>query len=440
MELRKILDDLAASEAYALLEPRWQESVASFAELPILSDNDLLRDTCKFCSLDQDTTDHALEFSHVIQRTPGMTLLFWHCHRLIYIAKDYPQRHFIHWPLFASLGKDAGLFYLLLALSIVPKIRLLHQGRGIPEEISRASLYDVAINVTRYGRLYDGLTGILPRGLHWFRRHSGGGLLRIGRLEYVVTPFQGTVTMFRHKNSGAALALFKDGIVFQADGLRPVTPLPAVDVPTGGFVSRYAETDDRITGNPALPVGVVLPEPLTLVKSAWEKMLSPGSAVLEMHIPEGGGMGLDMCFDSMRRAIDFYRRHFADQPFNSIAMQSWILDSDWERIYRPGANFVQLQREVYLYPMPGDGKVLYFIFDRDDVDLKTAPRDTSLRRAVLDHLDKGGVLRNGGMIFLVDDIERLGTQHYRKGPLFRALRAQDHPALAEYDVVGNSAR
>ncbi|MCX7010971.1 MAG: acyltransferase domain-containing protein [Candidatus Sumerlaeota bacterium] len=435
MELRKILNDFDASEAYALFEPRWQESVDTYAELPILSDNDLLREACAFCGLDQVTTDHALEFSRAIARTPGLALLFWHCHRLVYVAHEYPQRHFTRWPLFSRLGKDAGAFYLLLALSIVPSIRLLHQARGIPESVSRASLFDVALNVRRFSRVRPGLTGILPRGLHWFRRHAGGGLLRIDRLEYIITPFQGTVTVLRHRRSGATLALSQAGIAYQADGLRPVVPLPGGAVPAGGFVSQYAETEEHISGNPVLPVGVVLRDPLALVKSAWEKRLSPGAPVLEMHIPEGGGMGLDVCFNSMRQAIDFFRRYFPDQPFTSIAMQSWILSPDWERIYRPDANFVQLQREVYLYPLPNDGKVLYFIFDRDDVDLKTALRDTSLRRAILDHLGRGGILRNGGMVFLVDDIERFGTQQYRNGSLFLGLKAQDRAALAEYDIA-----
>ena len=44
------------------------------------------------------------------------------------------------------------------------------------------------------------------------------------------------------------------------------------------------------------------------------------------------------------------------------------------------------QQELYLHPIPsGDRSGLVFVFSKDDIDLNTAPRDTSLRRALLDH-------------------------------------------------------
>ena len=41
------------------------------------------------------------------------------------------------------------------------------------------------------------------------------------------------------------------------------------------------------------------------------------------------------------------------------------------------------------------------------------PRDTSVRRAMLDELQSGGSLRSGGMFFLAEDIERFGQKPYR---------------------------
>ena len=49
-------------------------------------------------------------------------------------------------------------------------------------------------------------------------------------------------------------------------------------------------------------------------------------------------------------------------------------------------NRVLWQQELYLHPIPsGDRSGLVFVFGKDDIDLNTAPRDTSLRRALLDH-------------------------------------------------------
>jgi len=93
---------------------------------------------------------------------------------------------------------------------------------------------------------------------------------------------------------------------------------------------------------------------------------------------------------------------------------SWILNPELEQIYSPTSNMVLWQRELYLYPFPfGGNSGLYFVFARDDVDPATAPRDTSLRRAILDHLEAGGKMRPGGMFFLTEDFEQFGTQVYR---------------------------
>jgi len=43
----------------------------------------------------------------------------------------------------------------------------------------------------------------------------------------------------------------------------------------------------------------------------------------------------------------------------------------------------------------------------------TAPRETSLQRAILDYLQAGNVWRAGGMFFLMDDLDRFGRQWYR---------------------------
>ena len=75
---------------------------------------------------------------------------------------------------------------------------------------------------------------------------------------------------------------------------------------------------------------------------------------------------------------------------------------------------VRWQRELYLFPIAsGDRSGLYSMFGQDDVDPATAPRDTSLRRAVLDHLAQGGRLIAGGMFLLTEDFSHFGTQHYR---------------------------
>jgi hypothetical protein len=54
---------------------------------------------------------------------------------------------------------------------------------------------------------------------------------------------------------------------------------------------------------------------------------------------------------------------------------------------------VRFQREFYLFPFPGGPGFLWnFVFGEKITDPAAAPRDTSLRRAVLDWLAAGNEL------------------------------------------------
>jgi hypothetical protein len=74
-------------------------------------------------------------------------------------------------------------------------------------------------------------------------------------------------------------------------------------------------------------------------------------------------------------------------------------------------------QELYLYPNRSNGKAgFYFVWYTDDVDPKTAPRNTRLRRAYLDYLERGIPIRNGAMFFLPEHLDSFGTQYYRNQP------------------------
>ena len=71
-------------------------------------------------------------------------------------------------------------------------------------------------------------------------------------------------------------------------------------------------------------------------------------------------------------------------------------------------------RELYLIPWTSCGTDgFYFLFGRDYDKQETYPRDTSVRRAMLDELESGGSLRTGGMFFLAEHIDLFGQKPYR---------------------------
>ncbi len=134
-----------------------------------------------------------------------------------------------------------------------------------------------------------------------------------------------------------------------------------------------------------------------------------------MHIPAGGNMTPDACRESMRQALEFFPRYFPNKRFVGFACGSWILNPEIAQWYRPDSNMVLWQQELYCFPiLSGNRSGVYFVFGTDgEADADSAPRDTSLRRAMLDHMASGGRLIAGAMFMLTEDFEAFGTQVYR---------------------------
>ncbi|MET7396680.1 acyltransferase domain-containing protein [Dactylosporangium sp. NPDC005572] len=116
----------------------------------------------------------------------------------------------------------------------------------------------------------------------------------------------------------------------------------------------------------------------------------PGTPSLELHIPDfRGPLTPAAVDDSLEKAHAF----FDDTPFTVAACHSWLLDPQLPGVLPESSNIVAFQRRftpAYRGPAPEDDLPLAFVFDDPAVPRARLPRDTALRRALLDHLDAGG--------------------------------------------------
>jgi len=285
----------------------------------------------------------------------------------------------------------------------------VHRRIGVPEDITCECFGQISESMEYFAMQCKGMVGVRPGTLYWLRNHVRGDLFRLGRLDYILKPFGGRLKAWRHRESGRVQALALDGTRFDATGLMATGDAPE------SWQGSLIEDAAGARGTPISPLGYARREELSLPAGEWALVLAPGDTMVETHIPAGGGMTPPRCSESMRRALDFFPRYFPQSPFGGFACNSWILNPELERIYRPESNMVQWQRELHLFPVSsGDRSGLYFIFGEEDPDPGTALRDTSLRRALLDHLASGGRLISGGMFLLTGDFEHYGSQVYRR--------------------------
>lgn len=414
MELTHALRALKIESEREPFEPFWSESLASlppggpaFLKPAVIAAN---RD---FADLPDETQPLLEGMARRVEADPALLAFIWHCDRLLYEKTDYERGMVNRWPsLEAGLGEDWGLFYLLIALDAVPRIRAVHRARAVPEDITRGGCVNVRDNADIFRAQHGGRWG-LHTALYWLRNHTVGDLFRVGRMQYMVRPFRPGQVVYRHRASGRTLALAEAGVRFNPEGFIDG---PAIEADRSReWEARLAEDGDGVTGFPISPLGHAVRREVRLRAGEWARRLAPGDSILEMHIPPGGGMTPERCRDSMTQALAFFPRYFPDRPFRGFACRSWIFNTQFQETLSPDANLCRFQRELYLFPIPASGvDGLDFVYHHVKVDPRTAPRDTSLRRAMLERLDAGERLRGGGMFFLTEDMDRFGAQPYRR--------------------------
>ena len=318
----------------------------------------------------------------------------------------------------AALGERVSLFYLLAYLAALPYAEREYRRRGIGMDIFQATMSDLRI---WFCHEYDLNGKWIFRQFSWVWRHLSCELFRLGRMQYMLSPFDGSVSAYRRRGTGeirllagAEMLLRPDGYALGAGRTRPEDPFfqdrpqPIEEVWSPVFEARR----EGWWGHPVSPYGCVLRDPQLLPRIEWEPVLQPGDTVLDMHIPRKDPFTLEACHDSLRQAFEFFRQQAPDRPFKAGYCHTWFFTPQLYQILPPESNILRFQREFYLYPFPGTPAFLWdYVFGEKVRSLAQAPRDTSLRRAVLNWLDGGGEMFDlAGVTF--HGPEKWGSQPY----------------------------
>ena len=387
----------------------WEDSQATYPGKPLeIFDADRLRRSCDLVGLAGAPREALLEHVSVFAADDRLCRLAWHLFRRLVESPGMLEAGVRSWPMLpAETVPGADLFYAYLFLACTERIKAWYDRRGIPPEIFRETMGDLE----RWMRTHRDKTGHWGFSEHkWLVQHFSGNLFQLGRLQFQFGVFRHPYHAWRHRHTGAVILLAGAELRFDRSGLVASTD---PGLPLG---AAYIEDDAAVSGLPIDPRGGACAEAIRLSRSAWDKRLSPGDAVLNIHIPAGSPMAIDLCGESFRRALEFFPRHFPDFASRAFVCGSWLLDPHFENYLKPESNIVRFLREVYLFPLPGAGAGAPWsrVFGAPVVDLATAPRDTSLRRAILDHMQAGGEWRSGGCLLFPEDVEHWGRQIYRR--------------------------
>jgi len=436
MKLGEIISELGLDGYVVVLTLEWESSQQTMpAGSLFFLEPEFVRDACDALDLPREVAARAAVVARRVSGNEALKSLIWHCHHCLFRCRPvgagvwpppegsrrtYPKYHADGWPsLEHALGDDAGMFYLLVLLSGVPQMKSVHRSHRVPEEVIRDNSREIR------ARLDDcsselGTTGLDGHGVRWLVNFVRGELYVVGRLEYQFASFAERMRVYRCGVRGHAVALAEDGLVYRADGQLQKEG----DSDPGTWTTRFEITPQAVTGNPILPTGLAARERICLKTTETREILRPGVPILAVHIPGGSPLDHEACGESLRRAVEFFSRHFPDRHFKAFQCSSWILDAQLEELLPPESNLVRFQRELYLYPVCiEDDAIVKAVFGHVPTDVDRAPRDTRLQRAIVERLRNGKrlIARAGGGFLLPEDVPYWGNQVYRRSGLLREL-------------------
>jgi hypothetical protein len=263
------------------------------------------------------------------ERTPELWWLLERCHRRLAHGLGVPGAPRGWWPqLPAALGPAGGCFYAHLYLTMVPLTLAFHRSRGVPEDVSWATLADLGRHM-EINRKLHGTVGVDEPW--WMTLHLRGEVYQCGRLQYQVHLIGPAGEYYWYPDEAAQ----ERGV-----GWRRGDPALGVHIPEAGRLDP--ELCDASLDQARELMKICFPEPDRRIATCASWLLDEQ---LAEYLPAGSNI--------MR-----FQRRFE------------VIPGGWPHNYDDG--------------------LLSFVFHRKEPDLDALPQETTLQRAVVAHLRGGG--------------------------------------------------
>ena len=220
------------------------------------------------------------------------------------------------------------------------------------------------------------------------------------------------LTAWRSTATGRVIALWKGGVRVRRDGqLDGVNGIHDEQA----FETVYEEEEEKVRANPVSPEGVILPDPVTLDKGEWKKVLSQGDYTLALHIPGGEGYTPERVKNSCMLALEFYQEYFPEYRYLGFWSESWLYDAGLARIIGPQRNISRVQKQFYCYPtMEGDDMARREVLHDPHGDFRKMNPKTTLEKGLYDAWSRGDRFHTTGMFLLCEEVSYIGNDPYWK--------------------------
>ena len=172
----------------------------------------------------------------------------------------------------------------------------------------------------------------------------------------------------------------------------------------GTFKTTLTEDEEHVTGYYMNPVGYTENKEITLDKNEYKQVLFDGDYMIALHIPEGEGYTPERLENSMRLALDFFKKYYPELDMKGFWSSSWLYDERLRFILSDDRNIPRVQDRMFRYSDGEDGSMLYVHLYKDMKNkLSEAECTSSLQKGARECLRKGIRFMTTGMMILTDE-------------------------------------
>lgn len=404
-DLQRIHDDLQSLGLPENVVATWLEDYAKLAAAPLIEPSSPLwwSDEAKLIEV-----SNALGFAPQIreafvhaargfkQSTPSWwtllgiasVLLISDDDKLRTAAINRPQPPTERW------GELADMYHAMVHFTAAKQMLERHRALNIPAAITKDTADDLPLRMevfhAKHGRW--GTTDI--KG--WFNNHLRCKLYKLGRLQFLPATLDLPCVVLGNKQNQYAtviqgdLRVRPDGQFASADhGIEADNP--------DNWTTTFTQTSNTITGHRVNEHGAIEKALSVFDLTQWQVKLQAGDQILTVHIPARGRLDTTSCLDSFDQAQVFYPRYYPGLNAKAFTCVSWLMDPQLVQLQQGQANLGKFVKLFHSVPVQkaNDRQVFERVFD-GQTDLQTLPRDTTLRRELIAHMEAGGKWRHAG--------------------------------------------
>jgi hypothetical protein len=297
-------------------------------------------------------------------------------------------------PAVETWGLLADMYRPLVFLTMLPAMIARHRAMGIDEQIIRDTADDLPLWMEEHHRKFGRWGTCDSAG--WFCVHLNGELFKLGRLQFEFGEFELPFVILQD-DAGRPHAVVKGQHLIRADGQFASADHGIDQNAADNWTTLYTdhENDADIIGHAAEESGSISSTVYSFPTDSYKRLVAPGDPIISVHIPARGKLDLAACEASFTQARDFFQRYFPAYNARIFTCSSWLMDPQLTGLKQSQSNLSRFVKLFHSLPIPSGNSDQMFerVFD-NECDIATLPRDTSLRRDILAHIEAGGRWRS----------------------------------------------